>query len=625
MKRSFSGRERVSLFLAANGKCSQCGADLVRGWHADHMTPFVRGGATEVVNGQALCPSCNLKKGDKLSRVEAWPVGRLMRYWQEEAHNRFIGSGLNDFMAMATPGAGKTLFCLRCAHSLLYDGSVERVVIVCPREHLKYQWTQKAFEVGIYLMADFRNKDGREPSDYHGVVATYQQVAADPRIHQINCRRPTLVIFDEVHHAGEEKSWGASIYEAFQSARFRLAVTGTPFRSDGTPLPFVCYVDGTCKTDYSYDYKQALTDGICRALVFPSFDGQMEWLSRDGKVAHTFEDELDERLASERLRTALHPSLDWMTQVIHEADVKLTEVRHQGHADAGGLILAMDQDHARRIADRLKKITGHDATVAISDDPDALRKIEQFGKSKDRWIIAVQMVSEGVDIPRLRVGIYATNVRTELFFRQAVGRFVRRTGDDDLYSWVYVPADPRLKEFARTVQEETEHQLAQALERERKGRESANAVDSSRAFTPISADPRRDAEIYENAGYEPWEMERVRSIVEKTGTRANEHELAKFLRGYEKEWTRNGTAARERPASASPVTKRKDQRMTELRDLVGRLVGKLASRTSASFEDINATLKKLSLGASRRQATEEQLQQQVDWLLAQIEAAGDAS
>lgn len=63
-KRFFNARQRVALFLHAAGRCRLCGVELERGWHGDHVTAFSRGGATDLPNGQALCPGCNLKKSD---------------------------------------------------------------------------------------------------------------------------------------------------------------------------------------------------------------------------------------------------------------------------------------------------------------------------------------------------------------------------------------------------------------------------------------------------------------------------------------------------------------------------------------------------------------------------------
>lgn len=65
MRRRFNKRERVAMYLAANGKCERCGGELELGFHGDHVQAYANDGVTDVINGQALCPDCNVKKGSK--------------------------------------------------------------------------------------------------------------------------------------------------------------------------------------------------------------------------------------------------------------------------------------------------------------------------------------------------------------------------------------------------------------------------------------------------------------------------------------------------------------------------------------------------------------------------------
>ena len=153
----------------------------------------------------------------------------------------------------------------------------------------------------------------------------------------------------------------------------------------------------------------------------------MEWVS-DGRLRSAdFDLVLPAAESARRLRTALSPDGEWMGEVLRDGDARLSEVRADGHPDAGGLVIASDQEHARAIAARLGSISGEQPELVMSDEPGASRRIADFAASDRRWLVSVLMVSEGVDIPRLRVGVYATAARTELFFRQVVGRFIRTT------------------------------------------------------------------------------------------------------------------------------------------------------------------------------------------------------
>jgi superfamily II DNA or RNA helicase len=227
---------------------------------------------------------------------------------------------------------------------------------------------------------------------------------------------------------GDQAAWGLRARGAFDGARFRLLLSGTPFRSDNSAIPWVTYdEDGLSRADYVYGYPQALVDRVCRPITFLPYDGEMEWLS-DGRLRSAdFDLVLPAAEAARRLRTALNPEGEWMGEVLRDGDARLSEVRADGHPDAGGLVIASDQDHARAIAARLEAVAGERPELVMSDEPGASRRIADFASSGRRWLVSVLMVSEGVDIPRLRVGVYATAARTELFFRQVVGRFIRTT------------------------------------------------------------------------------------------------------------------------------------------------------------------------------------------------------
>ncbi|MEJ7893887.1 MAG: DEAD/DEAH box helicase family protein [Solirubrobacteraceae bacterium] len=409
-----------------------------------------------------------------------WPADRRLRAWQKAAAEAFEASGASAFLASATPAAGKTTFGLRVAHELLASGAVGRVAVVAPTTHICRQWAADAARYGIDLEPNRPNAEGPEPRDRHGVAVTYQTVAAGPAVHRRRTASvPTLLIADEPHHMGEHAAWGRTAVEAFGALSCRrLLLSGTPFRSDNTPIPWVRYDDdGVSSADFSYSYTQALQDRVCRPVTFCAYDGDMEWMS-DGRRRHAdFSVVLPAAESARRLRTALDPDGDWMSEVLRDADLRLGELRAGEQPDAGGLVIAADKEHAHALAERLGQLdpTRPRPPVVTSDDPRASSRIAAFGVSREPWLVSVLMVSEGVDIPRLRVGVYATPARTELFFRQVVGRFIRRSaGRGEQMSYVFLPSDPRLKALAAAVEEERRHALVdetalieEAVERER--------------------------------------------------------------------------------------------------------------------------------------------------------------
>ncbi len=276
------------------------------------------------------------------------------------------------------------------------------------------------------------------------------------------------MILDEVHHGGDALSWGDAIREAFEPAERRLSLTGTPFRSDTAPIPFVEYAPNEkgiriSRTDYNYGYGRALADGVVRPVIFMAYAGKMRWRTRMGDEMEARLGERDTKdVTAQAWRTALDPAGEWMPAVLRAANRRLTEVRHD-IPDAGGLVIATDQTAARAYAVAARADHGREARRSCS--PTRRRRsqrIEKFAQCDQRWMVAVRMVSEGVDVPRLAVGVYATVAATPLYFAQAVGRFVRARRRGETAS-IFVPSVPTLIALASALELERDH----ALDRER--------------------------------------------------------------------------------------------------------------------------------------------------------------
>jgi superfamily II DNA or RNA helicase len=399
----------------------------------------------------------------------AWGTATRLRAWQTAALEEYFATSPRDFLAVATPGAGKTTFALTVAAELLSRRVVERVTVVAPTEHLKTQWAAAAARAGIPIDPAYAGRRGRTSQDYVGVAVTYAGVAVNPLAHRVRTERfKTLVILDEVHHAGDAMSWGEAVREAFEPARRRLALTGTPFRSDVNPIPFVSYAPDRAGVrrslaDYTYGYAQALADHVVRPVLFMAYSGEMTWRTRAGdEIAARLGEPLTRDLTAQALRTALDPAGSWMPSVLEAADKRLTQVRRH-MPDAAAMVIASDQEAARAYAGLITTITGARPTVVLSDEKAASKRIAAFAEGDGRWMVAVRMVSEGVDIPRLAVGVYATRTATPLFFAQAVGRFVRARRRGETAS-VFLPSVPSLLGFAGEMELERDHVLQRPVD-----------------------------------------------------------------------------------------------------------------------------------------------------------------
>jgi superfamily II DNA or RNA helicase len=507
-----------------------------------------------------------------MKTVPAWTAP--LREWQQRALSAVQKHVTGDFLAMATPAAGKTRFAIRVSHDFLTNREAVRMLVVCPTNHLRAQWSAAAGTFGLQLDPDLTNEQICEAADYHGAVVTYQQVCLAPAIFQRACKaKKTVVILDELHHAGDGKNWGKALRTAFQPAVFRLILSGTPFRSDNNPIPFIRYEEGESRADFTYGYTEAIRDAVCRSIVFPSYEGELTWLSEGREHTATFEDGLIFDRQRERLKTALLQET-WLGPVIGDAHAQLTRLRKQEQPDGGGLIVAMDQDHARWVSDLVGRITGTKAAVAVSDDSAASCIINKFSDhKKQQWLVAVNMVSEGVDIPRLRVGVYATNVLTEMYFRQVVGRFVRMQEGvpKPQRAWLYLPKDPVLVHYARQIKAERDHVLEDIMpagQRDLFGR----VTISKNEYMPLTAVARMDVLIGEEDGRDEYD------------------------------------ASRPGDAAISLYERKRD-----LRGLHRLLVGSVARKSAIDHRRLNAELIART-GSRVDQATTEQLQKRIQLL-----------
>jgi superfamily II DNA or RNA helicase len=400
-------------------------------------------------------------------------TSRPLRAWQQEALDRYEEQSPKDFLVTATPGAGKTTFALTLAARLLARREVARVVVVCPTDHLRMQWADAADRMGIVLDPGLTNAVGPVRAGTQGYVTTYAQVAGKPMLHAARATAvKTLVILDEVHHAGDGLSWGEAVEEAFGFTARRLCLTGTPFRTKPDErIPFVRYEEDSfegdqgergvglvSRADYTYGYKEALSDNVVRPVVFAAYTGTSRWRNSAGEVVAASLSEAGTRsVEMQAWRTALDPKGQWVPHVIAAMDDRITHLReHGGMPDAAGLVLASDQDDARAYAKIVRRVTGKAPELILSDDPKASKKIERFAAGSARIAVCVRMVSEGVDVPRAAVLAWMTSYRTPLFFAQAVGRVVRSRAAHETAT-VFLPAVRPLLTLAASMEDQRNH------------------------------------------------------------------------------------------------------------------------------------------------------------------------
>jgi superfamily II DNA or RNA helicase len=532
-----------------------------------------------------------------------------LRGWQTRALAAMARWEDGPFLISAAPGAGKTRPALELAREQLAAGAVSGVVVACPTAPLTRQWARAADALGVDLAPDADSP--RPPVGFHGVAVTYARISKAPARWSRALPPRTLVIADEAHHLGEDLTWGVGFSTAFEGARRWLLLSGTPFRSDATPIPGVSYdTDGLAEPDVSYGYADAVVDAVCRPVHFVTYDGSLSWQSGDDVIESSFETVLSKREASRRYRTAISTDLpDGLQRILREADERLREIRAEGHRDAGGLVIAADSEHARRIAKLLREATGRVPLVVLHAETRAAAKLAAFTTSTDRWIVAVNMVSEGVDIPRLRVGVYATAAKTPLIFRQIVGRFVRTLpGKPAAPSWLYVPADPVLRDHAATIESEIRPRRRtdgdrdageELLDEPPERRETERSATPE--FVPLSADVAAQMTLFGSPA-----PPRVRTPAIPWPTAADAVEMP-FDDPHD-----------EAPVISEPRAPAAFERRAQLREERHRLVSEVRRRDGTSHREINAWLNRKLGISSVEQATLADLERSVELLVGKL-------
>ncbi len=556
----------------------------------------------------------------------AWGTASKLRVWQADALTRYLRSTSHDFLAVATPGAGKTTYALRVATELISMGVISRVTVVAPTEHLKTQWADAASRVGIRIDPRFTNAAGRHGAEYDGVAVTYAQVASKPLLHRARTQAaPTLVILDEIHHGGDNQAWGDAIREAFEPAARRLSLTGTPFRSDTSPIPFVRYELGAdsirrSEADYSYGYAEALRDGIVRPVLFLAYGGSMRWRTKAGdEISARLGEPMTKDSNAHAWRTALDAKGEWIPSVLAAADKRLTEVR-RGVLDAGGPVIASNQTQARAYAKILHSISGERPVVVLSDYAGSSGRIEEFAQGSQRWMVAVRMVSEGVDVPRLCVGVYATSTATPLYFAQAVGRFVRARRRGETAS-IFLPSVPQILEHAFRLEQERDH----ALDRVHKPGDEESFWSAEDDL--LAAAKRTESTLdLEQTAFEALESEaefdHVLFDAQQFGLNAEvgsaDEEAFLGLPGL-LEPDQVATLLRERQSSQKGSGRRKvdpelatHRAMAAARKELNALVSAYARKTGAPHAVVHADLRKSCGGPALDQASAEQVAQRIE-------------
>lgn len=407
------------------------------------------------------------------------------RVWQERLiqllRRRLSSCSLSsaDLLIYAAPGAGKTIGALLGFKKMKSEGFLSHFIVFCHRNSIVSQWKNAAKMNG--LSVEELHLNGKEfelnVNSIDGWIVTYQ--AARSNLDQILSQiykcdsKCFLAIADEVHHLGVDAdestgpAWGKAFLSITKAMRLRIGLTGTPFRADN--LAFCSAKKSRIEEkgkvieqifpDFCIEPRDLIRAGDVRPLEFHFQDGFVEHRRKgdSNKEASFLSKELRESWRARNLRRAicLSGERSIALHVLIRAMRQLNKVRCS-HSKAAGLVIAKDIEHAIAITNFLQE-QGCAVDLVHSQDSTATERLARFQHSDAKWLVSVDMCSEGFDASRLRVVAYLTTVVTRSRFLQAVTRTVRVSKERSLLepiprnsSYVFAPADPLLMQYARS-------------------------------------------------------------------------------------------------------------------------------------------------------------------------------
>jgi superfamily II DNA or RNA helicase len=453
--------------------------------------------------------------------------------WQAEALEKCLRLDQSELLIMASVGAGKTWFAARLAQQLQ-----RKPLVVTPFTSIFRGWQETLAEHGIQVTQGYDPHALRK--GYRGFIVAYQSLPFSAQeLRAVVSRGDWLVIFDEIHHLGRDRAWGEAAQTAFKGIPGLriLGLTGTAWRTDGLPIPFTqCDANGYVMCDHKYLYGDAVRDGIVRPIEFPAIDANAQIAGPDGYSKLRIQDATDDQLP-EVIRSTIDGRSDWLIKAL-----QLGEAKRRDHArilpSAAGILFASTQEQAHLFAQLMLTNLGIRPVVVLSDDPESDTKINEFRTSRDTWTVAVRKMGEGVNIPRLTVAVFATNVRTELFFNQASGRIVRRVYDpvtetyldNGITACMIIPAAVPHVRYAKRIYDEVQRALQ---EREQDTIAEPRGPGEPPILKPVL--PATDAEllnvIHDGHDHDPALLELSQAITDQVGA-GNKYQIHDLLASH---------------------------------------------------------------------------------------------
>jgi superfamily II DNA or RNA helicase len=627
-RRRFNAAERAALYSAADGRCGECCRELDPGWHADHRNPHSHGGPTDVINGQALCPDCNLEKGAHLTYTDTFQP----RPFQDEVIQAVLDNhadGTRATIVLAAPGSGKTLTAQAAACHLLREGAIDHVAVLVPRltlaEQCELEWRSpnvaeprrdviedwkghfQLFDPRgrIEFIEHTRNRSPLLPPGPRGrgIVSTYSSlVSANGQVHfesfaQHHTRR-FLLVADEAQFCGEQTDTGGGtragemVKMLHHYAAHTLLMTGTPYRSDGNPLILAEYGEPNASglrpllSHVASTYQDGIREGYLRKFEATLTDARVT----RREVATNTTTSYDLSLDGADLRQVLRRPDVW--QPIADAVVSSVRDKQHQHPEHRGLISCMEMSEAKEVHKYLRnKYPGLRVSVATSDDTAAGDILKAFKTQPADVLVTVRMAFIGYDCKAITVIGVLTNYRDHGHLMQLAGRGLRawdKSRFDTQSCRIIAPDDPGMQEFIKVLRQ----QLDQGL-REREeiisslppADQPGDGVQPEPSYLVEDAHATSTRAVNNDIDLDPTQLALIETVALRTGITEDRTKLAAFLQAFAEPATKQDAPTPDpAPASTAPP-KTGDQRIAELNSQTHQLIREAVTRSGVNPKD----------------------------------------
>ena len=551
--------------------------------------------------------------------------------WQKDCGEAFVQhirkcGGKGNMTVTAATNSGKSVAGGLTSRHATEEFGIEKFVIVVPTTLVQTGWPKEVLPFGINLTSQATNArlvGLKMDPDLDGFVVTYQQVSANSLLfRKIMEETKSMVLFDEFHHMGRNLSWGTACAQAFEHADITLSLSATPYRMDGQKIPFQEYEykngEKWIKSHFARTPSENIDEGISRPVELQALNAELQFIRGGEKHTCTFEDDLDERLSSDRLNTFLDPRSESMETLVRKSMKQVLDHRNSDQPNAALLYIAKNINHANAIGDVFYDLFKIRPVIATDEEDNPSQMIRDFADDPSKIVMGtVNLLKEGANIKRARVGLWATNITSQLTFEQVMGRFNRKEDVSQTgHSTVFIPADRTYLGFSEQLEGINLVTLDKEESNEKSRSKGESSSSSGSLFVPIQSQSLDLEAVYRGEHASPEVVKIAQDFRQKypdVSFGISDVQLGALAATFDPSLFDNASMV------AKPETY--DQKRDKLSKVVNTLSNKLAFKWGVDFSEIHREWIRKG-NPAQANSTLEELQSKIDWIISEFNRPG---